>query len=156
MKPRGWMIGLLMACAVAPPALAQADLDAVKNEQYVPRLADIMNGLQSRHNKLWFAGKALNWELAAYELRLIKGGLLEAAVLYPGIPVSNVTTMTRPVQAVADAIEARDSKRFSKAAGELTEGCNACHQSMGRGFIVMRLPGGEPSGNQSFAPRGRP
>jgi len=31
-----------------------------------------MNAVQSRHMKLWFAGKALNWELAAYELRQLE------------------------------------------------------------------------------------
>jgi hypothetical protein len=43
--------------------------------------------------KPWFAGKAQDWELAAFEPRQIKDGLAEAATLYPGIPVSNLTTM---------------------------------------------------------------
>ena len=107
----------------------QSNLNATtNNEQYVPRLGDIMNAVQSRHIKLWFAGKARNWELAAYELRQLKAGLVEAAVLYEGIPVTNVTTMAKPVQSISDAIEAKDGKRFAKAVGELTDGCNACHQ----------------------------
>jgi hypothetical protein len=154
MKLRGWIVALLMVCPLAPPAIAESNLDATTNEQYVPRLGDIMNAIQSRHMKLWFAGKALNWELAAYELRQLKAGLLEAAVIYPGIPVTNVTTMTRPVQAIADAIEARDAKRFAKAVGEMTDGCNACHQSMGRGYIVMRVPTEHPFSNQLFPPQG--
>ena len=156
MKLRGWFIALLMVCSLTPLAIAQSNLDAATNEQYVPRLGDIMNAIQSRHVKLWFAGKSLNWELADYELRQLKGGLLEAAVLYPGIPVTNVTTMTRPVQAIADTIEARDAKRFAKAVGELTEGCNACHQSMGRGYIVMRVPTEQPFSNQRFSPQAKP
>ena len=155
MKLRGYIIALLMVCSLTPLAIAQSNLDATTNEQYVPRLGDIMNAVQSRHIKLWFAGKALNWELAAYELRQLKAGLLEAAVLYEGIPVTNVTTMTKPVQSISDAIEARDGKRFAKAVGELTDGCNACHQSMGRGFIVMRMPTASPFSNQSFAPPGK-
>src|SRR5207237_9639002 len=39
----------------------------------VPLLGDIMNAVQTRHMKLWFAGKAFNWELATYELRLGPG-----------------------------------------------------------------------------------
>jgi hypothetical protein len=156
MKLRGWIVALLMVCSPAPLAIAESNLDAATNEQYVPRLGDIMNALQSRHVKLWFAGKALNWELAAYELRQLRAGLLEAAVIYPGIPVSNVTTMTRPVQAIADAIDARDGKRFAKAVGEITEGCNTCHQSMGRGYIVMRVPTEQPFSNQLFPPQGKP
>jgi hypothetical protein len=75
---------------------------------------------------------------------------MEAATLYSGIPVNNVTTMTKPSQSIAEAIEARDSRRFAKAVGELTDGCNACHQSIARGFIVIRVPTEQPFGNQVF------
>jgi hypothetical protein len=112
-----------------------------------------MNAVQSRHIKLWFAGKARNWELATYELVLLKAGLLEAAVLYEGIPVTNVTTMKAPVDSISAAIEARDGSQFAKAVGELTDGCNACHKSMGRAFILMRVPSEQPFSDQSFAPQ---
>jgi hypothetical protein len=144
-----------MACCLAPVAFAQPKLEVSTSEEYVPRLGDIMNTVQSRHIKLSLAGKAQNWELAAYELRQLKAGLLEAAVIYPGIPVTNVTTMTAPVQAIADAIAARDSGRFVKASGELRAGCNSCHQTMERGFIVIQTPAAAPFGDQSFAPHGR-
>ena len=49
-----------------------------------------MNNIQWRHIKLSFAGTAQNWELAAYELRQLKAGLEQAAVMYDGIPVTNV------------------------------------------------------------------
>jgi ornithine carbamoyltransferase len=157
MKLRGWIITLLMAGSLAPLAMAQSDLDATKsNERYVPRLGDIMNAVQSRHIKLWFAGKAKNWELAVYELRQLKAGLLEAALMYEGIPVTNVTTMSKPIQSIADAIEARDGKRFAGAVGELTGGCNACHQSMARGFITIEMPAAQPFSDQSFAPPKKP
>ena len=156
MKLRTYIIGLLMVCALAPLAVAQSNLAASTNEQYVPRLGDIMNAVQLRHSKLWFAGRAQNWQLAAYELRQLKAGLLESAVLYEGIPVSNVTTMTNPVQSIADAIETKDNKRFAKAARELTDGCNACHKSMGRGYITIQMPTASPFSNQSFAPPKKP
>jgi ornithine carbamoyltransferase len=146
---------LLLACCLAPMAFAQPKLEASTGEQYLPRLGDIMNAVQTRHIKLSLAGKAQNWELAAYELRQLKAGLLEAAVMYPGIPVTNVTTMTAPVQAIADAIAARDSRRFAKASGELIAGCNSCHQTMERGFIAIQAPTAAPFGDQSFAPRGK-
>jgi hypothetical protein len=156
MKLRGYIVGLLMACSLAPLAIAQSHLDPAANEQYVPRLGDIMNSVQSRHMKLWFAGKAQNWELAAFELRQIKAGLLEAAVHYPGIPATNVTTMTKPVEAISSAIDARDVKQFTKAVSELTDGCNVCHQSMERGFVVIQTPTVSPFSNQVFAPQKKP
>jgi hypothetical protein len=156
MKLHTSIVVLLIVSSLAPRALAQSEQSNVKttstNESSVPLLGDIMNAVQTRHMKLWFAGKALNWELAAYELRQLKSGLLEAAVMYEGIPVTSVTTMIDPVQSVAEAIAAKDSKRFVKTVSELTQGCNGCHKSMERGFIVMRLPKTSPFSNQVFPP----
>jgi hypothetical protein len=152
------MAALLTFCLLTSLAVAQSGMNTLTTEQYVPRLGDIMNAIQFRHMKLWFAGKALNWELAAYELRQLASGLMEAATLNPGIPATNVTKMTKHVQLVADAIEAKDTRRFTKAVGELTNGCNACHQStpIGRGFIVMRVPTESPFNNQVFTPQAKP
>src|SRR5665213_3850840 len=120
MKLRGSMAALLTFFVLTSLAVAQGGMNALTTEPYVPRLGDIMNAIQFRHMKLWFAGKARNWDLAAYELRQLESGLMEAATLYPGIPATNVTRMTDPAQALADAIEAKDSRRFAKAVGEFT------------------------------------
>jgi len=104
---------------------------------------------------LWFAGKSANWGLAAYEIRQLKMSLAEAALLYEGIPVSNVTTMAEPLQALADAIKAKDSGKFTKSYSDLTDRCNGCHQSMERGFIIMRVPEASPFADQRFAPEGQ-
>ncbi len=156
MKLRGYMAALLPFCLLTSLAVAQSGIHTPTTEQYVPRLGDIMNAIQFRHMKLWFAGKGLNWELAAYELRQLESALMEAATLYPGIPATNVTRMAGPAQLVADAIEAKDSRLFAKAVGEFTNGCNACHQSIGRGFIVMRVPTESPFNNQVFPPQAKP
>ncbi len=156
MKLRGYILALLTVSSMTSLAIAQSTLEPTTSERYAPRLGDIMNAVQSRHMKLWFAGKALNWELAAYELRQLKAGLLEAALLYEGIPVTNVTTMTKPLQSLADAIDAKDSRRFAVTTGELTDRCNACHRSMQRGFIVIQAPTLSPFGNQVFTPQKKP
>jgi hypothetical protein len=152
MAYRRWLVGVLMFCAITPVAVAQSELQTPGNEQYVPRLGDIMNAAQTRHIKLWLAGKSGNWELADFELRQLKASLLEAAVLYSGIPISNVTTLSGPLQSISDAIGARDNRRFASAVGDLTNGCNSCHQAMKRGFIVMRVPVEQPFGDQVFSP----
>ena len=115
-----------------------------------------MSAAQLQHLKLRFAGKARNWDLAAYELRQLTDSLAEAAVLYPGIPVDNVTTMMVPLLSISDAITAKDSRKFAGSMRELTDGCNACHSSMQRGFVVMGLPTDQflPA-NQLFAPQGK-
>ncbi len=133
MRLHGWIAGALLACLLVPFAIAQPSTNGATSDEYVPRLADIMTAAQLRHMKLWFAGKSLNWGLATYELGQLKAGLTEAATLYTGIPATNVNTMGDPIQAISDAIEARDARKFSRAFGELTNGCNACHPSMGHG-----------------------
>jgi hypothetical protein len=158
MKLRGFIGALLMAGSLTSLAIAQTgNMRATgTGEQYVPRLGDIMNNIQMRHIKLSFAGKAQNWDLAAYEIAQLRASLFEAAVMYEGIPVTNVTTMTAPIKSIEEAIAARDGGRFAKVFGELTVGCNACHQSMGKGYIVMRVPTEQPFSNQVFPARGRP
>jgi hypothetical protein len=152
MKFRGWMMTLLVAGSTT--AVAQSGLCAWAAEQYVPQLGDIMNAAQVRHQKLYFAGRAHNWELAAYQSHQLRGNLRDAAVLYPGIPIDDVTTLAKRLQTVDDAIAAKNSAQFTKAFGDLTDGCNQCHQSMERSFIVMKQPSDQVFGNQQFAPKG--
>ncbi|MDE2378518.1 hypothetical protein [Bradyrhizobium sp.] len=156
MTLRKWTVGLAMLCASSSPVFAQ-DLKSPSVGEYVPRLGDIMSAAQTRHQKLWLAGKAQNWDLAAFELRQLKASLVEAAVLYSGIPISNVTTLEAPLNAVSAAIAAKDGKKFASAAADLTAGCNACHRTMERGFIVMKVPADpQPFGNQAFPPERKP
>jgi protein-arginine kinase len=75
-------------------------------------------------------------------------------MLYSGIPVSNVTTLAERLQSIDDAIGAKDSRRFDQAFGQLTAGCNECHQSLQRAFIVIKQPSDQPFGDQQFAPKG--
>jgi hypothetical protein len=154
MKLRGWMLGL--AGLGAATAVAAQDLKTPSSDQYVPRLGDIMGAAQTRHQKLWLAGKAQNWELAAFELRQLKASLVEAAVFYSGIPIGNVATLEPSLQSMSDAIDAKDARKFAKGLGELTEGCNACHRSLNRSFVVIKVPSEQqPFANQQFAPAGK-
>jgi hypothetical protein len=45
-----------------------------------------------------------------------------------------------------------DPEKCAAAYGELTGGCNACHQSMQRSFIAIRTPTDQLFGDQIFAP----
>jgi hypothetical protein len=154
---RKLLLAAALACVATPMAIAQSrSAPDVQVEPYVPRLADIMNGLQLRHLKFYFAARAQNWDLADFELRQIRAGLADAAVLYSGLPVTNITTLADPVQALSDAIKAKDQRRFMAAFGQLTNGCNACHQTMDRKFIVIEQPTGQPFiTNQAFTLPGK-
>jgi hypothetical protein len=155
MRAKRRLIGALLSVGLSIP-IALASGSIALPEDHVPRLADIMNAIQTRHVKAWYAGKAANWDLAEFELRQLKANLLEAAILYAGIPTSNVTTMAAPLQSLEDAIAAKDVKRFSKEFAEFTTGCNGCHASMARPFIVIRVPTEQqPFGDQLFSPQGK-
>ena len=156
MTLRGWIVGLSLAWVSAPLALAQSSLERPSGDQrYVPQLSDIMNSAQTSHIKLWLSGKAQNWDLARFELSRLRTSLADAALLYSGIPVSNVTTLGTSLQSIGEAIDTKDGKRFAASFDGLTDGCNACHGSMSRGFIVIRRPTEQPFGNQLFAPQGK-
>lgn len=147
-------INYLAAVAAIVVGAALPLMAAAQTTQQSPgRLADIMSAVQFRHSKLWTAGQQKNWELAGYELELVKSSLTEAIALYTAIPVDNITMIDPPIKSMEKAIDARNGVAFGKAFGELTAGCNACHQSTGRGFIVMRVPTASSFGNQSFSPR---
>jgi hypothetical protein len=144
------LIGPLFICLIlASLALAQQDA-------YRPPLGDIMNAIQLRHIKLWFAGKLGNWELATYEVGEIKASLEKAADLYRGIPAELVTNTADPILAIGDAIESKDSAKFVKAFSDLTAACNGCHRGIGRGFIVIQVPVASPFTDQSFSPHPAP
>lgn len=153
MRFRFYILVLLVLPVLIPFAIVKSG--AQDNERHVLRLADIMSATQLRHMKLWFAGQSSNWELAAYELRQFRESLIEAASLYPGIPVTNVTTMADSIEAVADAIKAKDTRTFVTTFISLTAGCNSCHQSMERGFIVIKVPTASPFSDQVFPVQGR-
>lgn len=152
MKYRCSISGLLAVVAVSSFAFAQQPDRASAAGGNSPRLADIMEAAQARHIKLWFAAKNRNWDLAAYETAQIRARMEDAAALYESLPVTDVTTMAKPLQAAKDAITAKDGAKFAAAFDQLTAGCNSCHQAVGRGFIVMQIPASQPFGNQSFAP----
>src|SRR3954470_11597516 len=61
-----------------PPALSPKS-----QEPFTPGLGEIMTLQQMRHLKLWFAGQANNWPLAAYELDELKEGFEDIVKYFP-------------------------------------------------------------------------
>ena len=139
----------LGAAAQAPPAAPVPQAAA----RHVPMLADLMASAQSRHIKLWFAVKGAHWELAAYELARLKATLADAAGLYSGLPITDLTTMARPLDLLAEVVAAKQTAKFADGYAKLTSACNACHQAMERGFITLRVPTASPFSDQSFETR---
>jgi hypothetical protein len=126
---------------------------------YVPGLGEFMTATQMRHSKLWFAGQARNWALAAYELDEIQEGFAEITRFHPthsGSPVPISVILPKltaaPLARLDVAIRARDPGKFDEAFDSLTASCNACHQAEKFGFNVITRPNSNPYTNQDFSP----
>jgi len=147
------VIGAMIFIGTAMPVVAQQPA----KEAYQPGLGEFMMATQVRHAKLWFAGKARNWALAAYEVDEIKEGLEDATKIHPihdGIPVADMIKMILDpkIEQVEKAIAAKNSNQFTAAFDALTEGCNSCHTQAGKPFIRIQRPAAPPLSNQDFAP----
>jgi len=126
---------------------------------FTPGLGEIMTLTQMRHSKLWFAGQASNWLLAAYELDELQEGLQDAATFHPThkdaeLPIPDLIDkiMKERIQQLETAIKAHDATGFTKGFNLLTEACNDCHRATKFGFNVVTQPGANPYTNQSFQP----
>jgi hypothetical protein len=147
MKPAA----LAVALSVMGPVFAQGTSPG-------PGLGEIMSLQQMRHAKLWMAGKAKNWPLAAYELDELREGFDDAARFHAsdeGVPIAQmIAALTSgPIDALSSAIEHEDAKGFAKSFDGLTAACNACHAGAKHGFIRIRRPSASSYGNQDFAPQ---
>ncbi len=143
---------LISGCASEPAP--------VTVESFKPGLGEIMSLTAMRHAKIWFAGQAENWALAAYELDELKEGFEDAELFHPThkhlkLPMKQLilATMQQPMNALEKAVEAKNLIEFNKQYDQLTTGCNACHQMADFGFnvnVVIR-PNFNPFSNQNFS-----
>ncbi|MBH5390243.1 hypothetical protein [Bradyrhizobium diversitatis] len=86
---------LAISAGAVTSAIAQSDFPpSASAKQEVPRLVEVMGMAQLEHLKLWYAGKAKNWDLAAYELRQLTNSLAEAAVFYPACSSVEIVMLT--------------------------------------------------------------
>ena len=129
-------------------------------EGYAPGLGELMSLQQMRHDKLWRAGRAENWELASYELDELGEGFDDVVHFHPThkdapLPLSELVPKltASPIRSLRAAVDAKDRQAFAAAFDTLTASCNACHQATRFGFNVVRRPVDETwYSNQEFTP----
>ena len=143
----------------APPAEKAGA--PVENEHagYAPGLGEIMTFQQMRHAKLAIAGANSNWTLADYELDELNEGFDDIVTYHPTHkdikqPLTEMVPgfMKASIDALREAIKAKDAAKFNTAFDEVTAGCNGCHQAADFGFNVVIKPATAPYPNQQFAP----
>lgn len=154
--------GAVGALAVALTiASSFASSFAIAAPAYVPGLGELMGAIQLRHAKLWFAGQAGNWPLAAYELDELNEGFDDVRTYQPhfkGMPIAKTlkVTIREPLEQLEAAVKAKDAARFEMAFDAVSQACSSCHREMGHGFIVIQRPTAPPLTNQRFAVDARP
>lgn len=126
-------------------------------ESYEPGLGEIMSLTQTRHLKLWFAGRAENWALASYETDELEEGFSDVVQFHPThkgspAPLSQLVPefTAGPIEALRSAIGRRDLGEFTVAYDSLTQGCNGCHRAAEFSFVVVERPSANPYSNQRF------
>ena len=125
------------------------------SKTYTPGLGEFMMTNQTHHDKLWFAGMNKNWELADYELGEIEETLEYIVKYQPNFdkkPIAKLVPVytTQPIEDLKSAIKAKNVEQFTKAYGELTSACTACHQATGRAFIQLQQPITPAYSNQKY------
>jgi hypothetical protein len=119
-----------------------------QDKDFAPGFDDLMTMLvQPRHIKLYYAGSAKNWELAAAESRDLRSSFDRIAQGIPNyenfeVKKALAAFITPKIGALDAAIAAADAKKFSDAYYQLTTGCNDCHTYMEHPFLVIRVPAG--------------
>jgi hypothetical protein len=128
-------------------------------QPFAPQMSALMNILiQPRHAKLGLAGKAENWILAGYEFNELKAGFIvigKEVPRYKGMPVADLfdAAMKQIFPVMDFAIKAGDSRQFNESYAKITAGCNACHTTADRNYIVIKVPEASSFPNQEFAPK---
>jgi hypothetical protein len=134
------------ARAPAKAAGPANNASAYRAQSFTPGFDDLMTMLiQPRHAKLYYAGTAKNWELAAGESRDLRQSLDRLAQTLPNYEGNDVRQavsnfITKKLDAVDAAVASADAARFTGAYKDLTTGCNDCHTYMEHPFLVIKVP----------------
>ncbi|MHA4812535.1 hypothetical protein ACX0G9_30865 [Flavitalea flava] len=132
----------------------QARIDSLQkglDAAYKPGLGEFMSGIQVHHAKLWFAGKAGNWELAEFEIQEIRESLEDIQKYCTDRPEIVSISMIEPaIDSVKNAVQAKKTRIFASSFTILTNTCNQCHQATKHAFNVIQIPQNPPFSNQAF------
>jgi hypothetical protein len=131
----------------------QAELATAK--ELAPGLGEYMTTVQLHAGKLWFAAKAGNWELSAYELHELEETMESVKKLNVeknGVKISNVmdAVLQTQIAQLEKSIKQKNQTAFQQAYDETLSACNGCHTESGHKFIQIVRPSAPPVTNQKW------
>ena len=155
-------LAILLAMCTAPIALTQTAPPEASSTStqpdYHPSMGDLMTmAIQPRHIKLYLAGELQNWSYAGYELGELRNAfarITRTIPQYHAVDTANITAAVTqaPLDAIEGAIKARSPNQFALAYAQLTQECNACHQSLNHAEVVIKVPAAAIFPDQEFRP----
>ena len=117
----------------------------------MPGMAEIMPQVGGRIWKCYYAGKAGNRTLAAFQLKEAVNLMEKAAVLRPKYAEDMEKFTSGIVRTIAQAIDAKDWVAFEAAFDQMVEQANAYHEQYDKGYLRWKVPS-EPPPDLDFTP----
>jgi hypothetical protein len=144
--------------AALQESLKRLQAEVAVAKELAPGLGEYMTTIQLHAGKLWFAAKAGNWDLAAYEVHELEE-TMEAVkrlnVEKNGVKISNVmdAVLQTQIAGLEKSIGAKNQSEFQKSYDETLSACNGCHTESGHKFIQVIRPTAPPVTNQKWEPQ---
>ena len=104
-----------------------------------PTLTTLMPDFAERFHIMHYAGEAGDWAVATHEFLEMQRMVGVASAIDPEKGALMKGFMTGSFNKINAAIEHEDPKSFIKALTDTVKNCNACHDAVGSGFIVVTL-----------------
>jgi len=129
-------------------------LETIEREEDF-ELAEPMGQMLQFMDKLYFAGKEENWELASFYLHEIEEqaeSIVEADIQEGGVNLSHLVDgmLVPQVEALEQVVEGEGRIEFESAYRGLVDKCNACHEGTKHHFIRIKVPEKSMFTNQQF------
>lgn len=120
-----------------------ADEDEDEDEEY--ELAVTMGRMQIYMNKLWFAGKGENWDLAGFYIHETEECMEEIEsknLKEEGVELSSAIKDwgLNPLSELEKSVKEKDSKLFLDKYTFMVANCNSCHVATQKSFIKISQP----------------
>ncbi|HZS14448.1 MAG TPA: hypothetical protein VFC09_07610 [Candidatus Dormibacteraeota bacterium] len=110
----------------------------------LPGMAEMMPLIGARIWKCWYAGKAHNKQLAAFQLKEAIGLMEKAAFLRPKYSDNMDKFIAGECAAVQKAISAEDWGAFETAFQAMVDAANAYHELYDKAFLRWKVPDAPP------------
>ena len=136
-------------------SLKRVQVEFATAKELAPGLGEYMTTIQLHAGKLWFAARAGNWELAAYELHELEETMEAVKKLNAeknGVKISNVmdAVLQTQIAQLEKSIKQKSQTEFQNAYDETLSACNGCHTESGHKFIQIIRPSAPPVTNQKW------